>query len=451
MPFAPTQQYVLLDLLTFDGVRDAVSAALHQLTPQLTDMLKLSDSLSDDTSIMFTPVLAGGSLVGFTGVIFSWADMAFSGLLDSGARGVLGEVRSPRGLTQMFRLLSEGRLEEGDAFSRDSQFDRYRVDLAGFFGAEWRVSLWPTAELYDAYVTQTPVICAVVVALLVLFVCCIFGVYDYLAATRAELLKRMWHATEAVVADVFPNAVKSRLVQEQLRRHRITSSGHSGSVKPSASNSKRRPAVRSGKTKPMRRMFNQAAQAVSSALSRDDDDDDDDGAAYGGFIADAYAAATVVFADIVCRHSVAMCAAISCADTLPAMRRLGSRSGARRCRRRRCSACWRLCSASSTRSRSRWACSRWRPSATATWPAAAARTRTRTTRRAPRTLRSASRTASSARARRRASRTSAAAWDCTPAPSWRACCAPRSTASSSSVRCCAALHPPTASSNCLSG
>jgi hypothetical protein len=305
VPFAPSQAYVLLDLMSYAGMRATLAAALATRTPQQTDMLLLTGG-TGVASIMFVPVLApgqaqDGEVVGFAGIVFSWRDMAFDGLQQSGGRGLVGEVRSPGGASQLFSLHATAALAEEDAatFSRDSFFDKYGVTLSGDalgFGAGWSVTLWPTRQLYAEYVTFTPIISAVVIAVLTLFVCCMFGVYDYLAITRAALLTRMWQATEAVVADVFPQSIKSRLVEEQLQRHRRNSGG--GGTPAGAG------------TTPVSSLFSQAAQVMSNALmSRGTEDNDAAAAAaiaaaaddsvHGGFIADAYPGTTVVFADVV--------------------------------------------------------------------------------------------------------------------------------------------------------
>jgi hypothetical protein len=274
-------------------------------------MLVLADAVGV-ISIMFVPILApggssssssssdGGEVIGFSGLMFSWGDLAVAGLQQSGGRGVVGEVRSPSGKSQLFSLHTGAALAEEDSatFERDSFFDRYAETLDGGvlgFGAGWSVTLWPTRQLYAEFVTFTPIISAVVIAVLTLFICVMFGAYDYIANTRAALLTRMWQATEAVVADVFPHSIKSRLVAEQLQRHRKDSgsSGAPAGVGPT----------------PAASIFSQAALVMSNALlSRGTEDNDNaaaaaiaaaaEGSAHGGFIADSYPATTVVFADI---------------------------------------------------------------------------------------------------------------------------------------------------------
>lgn len=315
VPFAPVQQFVLMDLMSFGDVAHTLSAVLQTGQAHQTDLFSLSDGgVSSATSIMFSPIFKPGrdadsvdadgdgtAVIGFAGVAFAWADMVFDGLRASGATGLIARVTSPSGNTQTFTLTA-GIVSEVDAgYKRDAAFDAYRTQLTGSFGPGWAVELWPTQEMYGHYVTMAPTIESVTVAMIVLFVCLMFGVYDYVAATRAATLARMWQATEAVVADVFPHSVKKRLVQEALQRNR--------SVGVSASNGgPLADGTADGGGGAVMKIFNAFSGAADrrasgfiapSAGGSAPHPAVSSSSAFGGFIADSYQSATVIFADIV--------------------------------------------------------------------------------------------------------------------------------------------------------
>jgi hypothetical protein len=216
---------------------------------------------------------------------------------------VLARVTSPSGRTAMFALQG-GTAQEIDVNTmREQQFERYKQQLSGTFGSGWAVDVWPTRQLYDTYVTDAPRREAIVVAMVVVFVCCVFGLYDFVAATRAAMLTRMWAATEAVVADVFPHSIKRRLVAEQLTRRRraekaAVAPGMLSTAAAAVSNALERRASGMTALSPL------DVAAIEAALAAADVDETAAGNSgsptlpLASFIADSYPAATVVFADI---------------------------------------------------------------------------------------------------------------------------------------------------------
>jgi hypothetical protein len=323
VPFLRAQQFVLLDLFGGNAdMRHALSAVLQTGLPHQTDLLPLPDSSGAirASSILFSPIFKAGhegeasapgagdgtAIIGFAGVVFAWGDMVFDVLSQARETGVLARVTSPSGRVAMFSLQG-GSAQEIDANAmRDEEFERYEQQLTGTFGPGWAVDLWPARQLYDKYISSAPTIEAVVVAMVVVFVCFVFGVYDFVAATRAALLTRMWQATEAVVADVFPHSIKSRLVQEQLsRRRRAEKAAAAPSILSTAAAAVSSALDRrmSGMTAALLSAQDIAAiEASLASVSADDTAAGESGGAespLSGFIADAYPAATVIFADIV--------------------------------------------------------------------------------------------------------------------------------------------------------
>jgi hypothetical protein len=300
VPIAAAQEYLLLDLWSVPELRHALAAVLQTGLPHQTDMLPFtSGGLTRASSIMFTPIFQDGpfaddtdvgtAIIGFSGVIFVWSDMVFDGLEHAGVTGIVARVTSPNGASQMYSLSGAEAQEVAANHTREDFFESYGTLLTGTFGPGWSVELWPTEAMYSGFVTNAPTIEAVVIAMVVVFLCLVFGVYDYIAATRAALLTRMWQATEAVVADVFPQAIKSRLVQEQLRRHEgANNSSSAAGVAPDG--------VR-GILTAMRNGLDRRASGITLEVPVDLGD-----ALAGpldGMIADSYPHATVIFADVV--------------------------------------------------------------------------------------------------------------------------------------------------------
>jgi hypothetical protein len=317
VPFLQVQQYVLLDLYgSIADMRLALDAVLQTGTPHQTDLLPLPDSggATRPSSVLFSPVFkAGGAsapgasngsaIIGFSGVVFAWGDMVFDVLAQARETGVLARVTSPSGRTAMFALQG-GTAQEIDVNTmREQQFERYKQQLSGTFGSGWAVDVWPTRQLYDTYVTDAPRREAIVVAMVVVFVCCVFGLYDFVAATRAAMLTRMWAATEAVVADVFPHSIKRRLVAEQLTRRRraekaAVAPGMLSTAAAAVSNALERRASGMTALSPLDVAAIEAALAAADVDETAAGDSGSPTLPLASFIADSYPAATVVFADI---------------------------------------------------------------------------------------------------------------------------------------------------------
>ncbi len=315
-PLPPAQRVLLLDLLSVAAVAPALEALLAQRAPQLTQLATLPVAgITQATSLLLTPVFAGGAsggassgdaVIGVSGLAFTWQDMVFG---SPGARpgttrysAVAARVRAPGGAALCLALQPGGEVTERPEAEAEGgcgggRYDDMRHDAPnddGAYGAGWAVSVWPTAAMHDHYVTETPMQEAITVAMVVLGVILVFVAYDHVARSRTTLLARMWQATEAVVADVFPHSVKRRLVEAQLARvegERTRSSvigtsslddSYHGGARPSSAG-----------------LTADDAGAAGGAAGRTGSATGASSAVGAGLIADAYPAATVIFADIV--------------------------------------------------------------------------------------------------------------------------------------------------------
>lgn len=80
------------------------------------------------------------------------------------------------------------------------------------------IDVYPTQTFYDLYITATPVIVTVVVAIIFAFTALMFMLYDRLVARQQMLIVTQAARTNAIVASMFPKAVRDRLLHQTSKQ-----------------------------------------------------------------------------------------------------------------------------------------------------------------------------------------------------------------------------------------
>lgn len=77
------------------------------------------------------------------------------------------------------------------------------------------MTIYPSRKLFDSYQTSRPRTQTIVVVAIICACLLLFALQDYLVRTRSVGLMRMFTATSKILDDVFPRAVRARVLQVQ--------------------------------------------------------------------------------------------------------------------------------------------------------------------------------------------------------------------------------------------
>lgn len=102
-----------------------------------------------------------------------------------------------------------------DSFNADISPLYYGVPLSKESGCSYTLSVYPSKEFEDQFVTSTPMIYAGAVVLIFLFAAAIFLLYDCAVELRQRLVMRNALRSGAIVSSMFPKEIQERMMQEQ--------------------------------------------------------------------------------------------------------------------------------------------------------------------------------------------------------------------------------------------
>jgi class 3 adenylate cyclase len=216
--------------------------------PVLTNIIDFSTVIGGDVesenmtelqeSALMFPIFDsfGGSSGNIVGVIFAvvpWIDR-FSKLLHDGSDNIICVLRNACG--DVFSYGIQGSqstyLGSGDSFV-DTKFAYLEhvvfigVDAVDKRVCEYTMHLYPTAEMEANYQSDRPFVYTAVVAAIFVFACTVFVVYDWLVAMRLKKVNKAASKSATIVASLFPDGVRSRLLNPEeliLRKSKTTKS-----------------------------------------------------------------------------------------------------------------------------------------------------------------------------------------------------------------------------------
>ena len=224
-PSAPGNQGALLLNVANVPIEMAASqAAAATGQPAASDTLVIVQDrdlpVPRPSSIVYAPVMRAGAAVAFACVVFSWDTTLINSLPNfvNGIDAVL--VSGVSGSVYSFRL-------DGDEVSNTGAFDTHETDstlvslskqvvLSAGPSQNWTLYLYPTAQLRARHLTSTPGVACAVVVVIVTISSALFWCYDWWASGRTMRLESAFMLTRQVVEDVYPEGVRSRVLQRAL-------------------------------------------------------------------------------------------------------------------------------------------------------------------------------------------------------------------------------------------
>ena len=236
-PPAPgNQDALLLNLASVPVEMAALQAAAATGKPAACDTLVIVQDralpVPRPSSIVYAPVMRAGAAVAFACLIFSWDSTLINALPNfvNGIDAVL--VSGVSGSVYSFRL-------DGDEVTNMGAFDAHETDstlvalskqvvLTAGPSQNWTLYLYPTAQLRARHLTSTPGVACTVVVIIVTVSSALFWCYDWWASGRTMRLESAFMLTRQVVEDVYPEGVRSRVLQRallELKRNAALPSG----------------------------------------------------------------------------------------------------------------------------------------------------------------------------------------------------------------------------------
>ena len=224
-PTPASQAALLLNVASVPVELVALQAAAATGLPAASDTLVIvQDStlpVPRPSFIVYAPVMHAGAAVAFACVVFSW-DITLENALPNFVNGIDAVLISGlSGSVYSFRL-------DGDEVTNTGAFDTHETDsalvalstqvvLSAGPLQNWTLHLYPTAQLRARHLTSTPGVACTVVVVIVSISSALFWCYDWWASGRTTRLKSAFLLTRQVVEDVFPEGVRSRVLQRALQ------------------------------------------------------------------------------------------------------------------------------------------------------------------------------------------------------------------------------------------
>ena len=161
----------------------------------------------------------------------------FEGILSKEAAGLLCVVQNSLGQSFTYRVsgrnaeflgnqdVHEGRFNDLGISAEYSSFDeesRDRVRYSGVPVDESRISytitVYPSSEMEDEYLTYWPLAIAFSMAGVFLLTCSVFLAYDWFVARRQKVVMSNAIRSGAILSGLFPENVKKQLMEEEERK-----------------------------------------------------------------------------------------------------------------------------------------------------------------------------------------------------------------------------------------
>jgi len=231
-PWTGNAAAVFYDLHSQVDRRIALDYVLATRTPAVTDIIQLVQdtavNITRASGIVFVPIFdgggnatAGGPVVGFTSVVFSW-DAFIANSLPSYASDVDVVLTSAAGRVWTFHIgngavtvVGQGDLHE------HTNWENLGVTANLALGASFTIAVYPSSALINKYITTLRVTVTVGVVAVIVGITLVFLMYDYLQRHRVQLLARVAMVAGRIVGEVFPENVRDRLyahTEQQLQQ-----------------------------------------------------------------------------------------------------------------------------------------------------------------------------------------------------------------------------------------
>lgn len=206
------------------------------------------------TSGFYYPVLTdlpqNSTLAGSLVTLIFWLPF-FSNILPESAVGIIGVLQNTCNQTFTFRIDGAQVTFIANDDQHDPNYDYLSQEVSflslinesyekqqylGFplddTGCTYSLSIYPSSDLEDKYVTNIPTIAAIVILFIFLLTSLVFVGYDRLLERRQRLVQKEAESSGAIISSLFPAAYRDRLMAAQ------TTTEHSNSTVLNTTNNK---------------------------------------------------------------------------------------------------------------------------------------------------------------------------------------------------------------------
>ena len=287
-----------LDLLQHPVFRRIYRSIKETGRPALSEVLDvkrlyksaIKDDLGHPCSVLIYPIFpeianheSGDGMVAFVTMVLQWGTF-FYNILPEGTNGIIVVLTGTCGGDFSYKV--NGRHPEflGYGDKHDPKYDNLKVDsvfakqlyLSESEGqCAYMVQVYPSDEFKAGYTSNEPVAIALFVLLIFVVTASVFAVYDFFVQKRQRKVMDAAKRTNAVVASLFPENVRDRILR--------------GAADELADELK----------KSSNKKWGTPSKMQLKAFTNEEDERDQVGNAFGSKpIADLFPEATVMFADI---------------------------------------------------------------------------------------------------------------------------------------------------------
>lgn len=210
-----------------------ISETFYRTGPYYTNYAAYPNETS---TILYFPVLLEKEVVGSISFEVRWSKFLsavfppLSDLVDIVIENTCGQnfTFTVDAEADIMVLKGEGDLHDptfGQSHSYSSTFEEYDLVITGAAaelppeGAElnycrYRFHVFATQQFEDVYVTDEPIIFAIVTSSVVVFTSLVFLLYDMMVTRRQRKVMESANRTNAIVSSLFPKNVRDRLLQQ---------------------------------------------------------------------------------------------------------------------------------------------------------------------------------------------------------------------------------------------
>lgn len=171
----------------------------------------------------FSHYTSGESMVAFLTMVLNW-DSFFENILHDCVQGIVVVITGKCGTIFSYRLDGESVEFLGFEDKHDPEYDKLKVEAEfapmlsehqGFNEqCTYTVSVYPTDDFKESYISNGPTVLAIVVVLFFVFTAMVFAIYDFFVQRRQEKVMETAKRTNAVVASLFPENVRDRVLKD---------------------------------------------------------------------------------------------------------------------------------------------------------------------------------------------------------------------------------------------
>jgi hypothetical protein len=225
---AETAELVNVDMIT--NTEGVVGREILESVTRNVDMLTSVENSTfaplprvPRSSFMISPVVNGAASSANTIGAILWAtlewDFVFSGKLPNETGRVLIEVQNDCGVRMSYSVRGRESTFLGYDLLHDDEFDDLAVRRSPFGTnssiCTFSVTAYPTKAFKTLYITDAPWVYSASVICVFFVAASVFAIYDQSLHRQQEQVLQNARKTSAIVAELFPKNVQSRIIQEK--------------------------------------------------------------------------------------------------------------------------------------------------------------------------------------------------------------------------------------------